>query len=217
MRPGLPPAAVVPGCSPHPDTQHSAVAIQKCGGFRTHPLHSTTALSKRLLERDGVHYYPGPEAPAQSSSVTFSDNGDTITAQSGQDGICCLGSGGDGYSGGGTCGYDYGGDGGSDASDGKNGSYNNTSGGKGTGEDISHYSFSTWTLAPGPEGAAYFYCPSCPIQVPRAYYGGGGGGVLIDGAGPEASRYHGQGFGGGASGWWSHGDGLSDAILLEIN
>ena len=41
---------------------------------------STTALSKRLLERDGVHYYPGPEAPAQSSSVTFSDNGDTITS-----------------------------------------------------------------------------------------------------------------------------------------
>ena len=181
---------------------------------------SGTVMTARV-GRGGVHEYPG--APAQSSSVTFSDNGDTITAQPGQDGICCLGSGGDGYSGGGTCGYDYGGDGGSDGSDGKNGSYNNTSGGKGTGEDISHYSFSTWTLAPGPEGAAYFYCPSCPIQVPRAYYGGGGGGVLINRAGPEASRYQGQGYGGGGSGWRvsygdvNYGDGLPGVILLEIN
>ena len=38
---------------------------------------------------------------------------------------------------------------------------------------------------------------------------------MVDGSGPEASQYQGQGFGGGANGY--NGDGLQGLILLEVN
>ena len=40
---------------------------------------------------------------------------------------------------------------------------------------------------------------------------------MVDGSGPEANQYQGQGFGGGANGNSNFGDGLQGLILLEIN
>ena len=39
---------------------------------------------------------------------------------------------------------------------------------------------------------------------------------MVDGSGPEASKYQGQGFGGGGNGYYGYGDGLPGLILLEI-
>ena len=47
--------------------------------------------------------------------------------------------------------------------------------------------------------------------------GGGGGGLLVDGAGPQASKYQGQGYGGGANGYYTDPDGLPGLILIEVN
>ena len=47
--------------------------------------------------------------------------------------------------------------------------------------------------------------------------GGGGGGLLVDGAGPQASQYQGQGYDGGANGYYTHPDGLPGLILIEVN
>ena len=41
--------------------------------------------------------------------------------------------------------------------------------------------------------------------------------LMVDGSGPEANQYQGQGFGGGANGNSNFGDGLQGLILLEIN
>ena len=41
--------------------------------------------------------------------------------------------------------------------------------------------------------------------------------MLVDGAGPQASQYQGQGYGGGGNGYPDYGDGLPGLILLEIN
>ena len=142
----------------------------------------------------------------QASSVSIS-GGDTVTAQPGQDGQGD--DGGDGYSGGGANGSSgHGGDGGTDGGNGENGTSGHH-GGSGTGEDISVYSFTTWTLAPGDGGVQY--ANGC---------GGGGGGILVDGEGPQSSEYRGQGYGGGAAG--GTGDvsdeaGLQGVILIEIN
>ena len=110
--------------------------------------------------------------------------------------------GGDGYCGGGGQGYDNdnGGDGGTDGGDGDNGSIGR--GGEGTGQDISTYTFRTWTLTPGAGGGR------------SEDNAGGGGGVLVDGAGPDANNYQGRGFGGGGSGY--NDDGLQGVILIEI-
>ena len=134
----------------------------------------------------------------QSSVLTFS-TGETITAEAGESGAGT--SGGNGYSGGGRQGYN----GGTDGSDG-----GGSAGGSGTGEDISAYTFSAWTLTPG-AGGRYYH-----DSYYDEYYGGGGGGVLISGAGPDGSDYQGEGYGGGASGWSDYGDGLQGVILLEI-
>ena len=135
----------------------------------------------------------------QSSVLTFS-TGETITAEAGEGGVGSRG--GNGYSGGGQEGpYNSGTDGG----DGE-GSY----GGSGTGEDISAYTFSAWTLTPG-AGGRYYHDSYYDV-----YYGGGGGGVLISGAGPDGSIYQGEGYGGGASDWSIIGDGLQGVILMEI-
>ena len=40
---------------------------------------------------------------------------------------------------------------------------------------------------------------------------------MVDGTGPEASTYQGQGYGGGANGNAAYGDGLQGLILLEVN
>ena len=82
--------------------------------------------------------------------------------------------------------------------------------GSGTGEDISEYSFTAWTLSPGAGGKCYSYGSS------SYYYGGGGGGVMVDGLGPEASQYQGQGYGGGGNRYSSYSDGLKGVILLEV-
>ena len=147
----------------------------------------------------------------QASSVSIR-GGDTVTAQPGQDGQGD--DGGDGYSGGGANGSSgHGGDGGSDGGNGENGwigsSGHQGTGGSGTGEDISVYSFTTWTLAPGDGGVQY--SNGC---------GGGGGGILVDGEGPRSSEYRGQGYGGGAAGCTgdvSDEAGLQGVILIEIN
>ena len=137
----------------------------------------------------------------QSSVLTFS-TGETITAEAGEGGVGSRG--GNGYSGGGQEGpYNSGTDGG----DGE-GSY----GGSGTGEDISAYTFSAWTLTPGAGGRG----TRVSEGTSGHYYGGGGGGVVISGAGPDGSDYQGEGYGGGASGYGYYGDGLQGVILLEI-
>ena len=151
-------------------------------------------------------------AQQQASNLTLS-NGDTLTAQPGQDSPDgALGRGGDGFSGGGGNGgldrYGQGGRGGSNGGDGHGGyegtEYESHNGGSGSGEDISFYTFTSWTLAPGAGGSN------------NGGGGGGGGGVLVNGVGPERSVYQGQGFGGGGNGYSGYGDGLQGVILLEV-
>ena len=109
--------------------------------------------------------------------------------------------------------------------------------GGGSGKDISSYTFNTWTLTPGAGGKPYSRydpLPKCPFSQcrnnPNQSYGGGGGGVLVNGAGPKATKHQGQGYGGGGSGAnrdipgynWRYGypgvdvGGLPGVILLEI-
>ena len=95
-------------------------------------------------------------------------------------------------------------------SDGKRGpriAYHGNSG-RGSGEDITSYTFNTWTLTPGAGGTPYnrfdSLGPRCQysqcFKNPNQFYGGGGGGVLVNGAGPKATKHQGQGYGGGGSG-----------------
>ena len=84
----------------------------------------------------------------------------------------------------------YGGGSGSDGRDGKDGFYESR--GRGSGADISLYTFTNWSHD-------------------SYYYGGGGGGLSEDGAVPQDSQYQGKGYGGGGNGHGSYGDGL---ILL---
>ena len=143
--------------------------------------------------------------PRQSSSVSLS-NGDTYMAQPGGERGCAGGhcsDGGDGYSGGGALPnsqLDRGGNGGSDGGNGGDVS-DGGKGGKGTGEDISKYTFNAWTLSPGSGGRHDDYIP------------GGGGGVLVDGAGPRADEYNGEGYGGGGGGYYNTGS--QGVILIE--
>ena len=153
-------------------------------------------------------------AQQQASELTLS-SGDTLTAPPGQDSPDgALGRGGDGFSGGGGNGgldryrYGQGGRGGSNGGDGHGGfegtEYESHNGGSGSGEDVSLYTFTSWTLAPGAGGSN------------NGGGGGGGGGVLVNGEGPERSVYQGQGFGGGGNGYSGYGDGLQGVILLEV-
>ena len=41
--------------------------------------------------------------------------------------------------------------------------------------------------------------------------------MLVDGAGPQASQYQGQGYGGGGNGYGKYGEGLPGLILMEFN
>ena len=137
----------------------------------------------------------------EASTITIS--GWTIKAESGKDHKNKK-RGGDGYSGGGDhSGSSHGGSNG-----GKGGGQG---GGAGTGEDVTKYVFSIWQLTPGAGGKYYDVCSGGPC-------GGGGGGILVDGEGPTATEYHGQGYGAGASGssTINHGgSGLQGVILLE--
>ena len=71
---------------------------------------------------------------------------------------------------------------------------------------MTDYIFSSWTLTPGAGGKFQddFY----------DNFGGGGGGVMVDGAGPQANEFQGQGYGGGGDGGGLHG--LQGVILLEV-
>ena len=135
----------------------------------------------------------------QSSSLTISD-GDTITAQPGEDNQGY--SGGNGYSGGGGSGRVHSsGVGGSNGGDGEDGSHGN--GASGTGQNVSIFTFTTWSLGPGAGGR---------YDSGNYYYGGGGGGLLVNGAGPQGNVYQGKGYGGGGGAGAEH-PGL---ILVEI-
>jgi len=159
-------------------------------------------------------------ADRQASTVKI--NGDIIlTAESGRDTYYeqeqehYYYSGGDGYSGGGggfgvpfdQC------DGGSDGGSGKG-----PSGGSGTGEDIRDYTFTSWILTPGAGGNCFDSEPVDITTIRDNCAGGGGGGVMVEGAGPEASLYQGQGYGGGGgSPYPQYGqNGLQGVILLEV-
>ena len=138
----------------------------------------------------------------QSSSLTISGK-DTITAQPGEDSQGW--NGGNGYSGGGGGreSSSRGGDGGSNGGDGERGSWR---GGTGTGQDVSLFTFTTWSLGPGAGGQG------------DGYYGGGGGGVMVNGAGPQINGYQveGAGYGGGGNGYANGGVALPGVILVEI-
>ena len=116
----------------------------------------------------------------------------------------------DGYSGGGNGGsyqdrYD---DGGHDGGDGKK------FGGKGSGLDLSSITqLKTFHLSPGAGGQKHFERGRSAYE--GKYYGGGGGGVLVDGEGPQSSRFAGQGYGGGNSQW--SGEAGPGVILIEIS
>ena len=177
------------------------------GGGHDSPLYGGAGSGH--LEYRSLQVTPGTVLTArvgdqqQASSLAIR-GGDTVTAQPGQDGQDYNDDGGSGYCGGGGGGLSSAGDGGTDGGDGKAGSTG--SGGRGTGQDVSLYTFTTWSLTPGAGGRVFSY-----------YGGGGGGGVMVDGAGPEASQYQGQGYGGGGNGYPDYGDGLPGLILLEIN
>ena len=131
------------------------------------------------------------------NSYVAISGGDTLTAEPGQDAQDW--DGGAGYCGGGGEG--------SPAADGGTGGGDGEDGEEGTGEDVSLYTFTSWTITPGAGGRRY---PS------YSGGGGGGGGVLVDGEGPLASSWQGQGYGGGGSGATDYRDGLQGVILIEI-
>ena len=108
----------------------------------------------------------------------------------------------DGYSGGGS----KNGNGGSNGEDGKN------FGGKGSHFDLSSITeLKTFHLSAGAGGLKT--TPNEKIGI--GAYGGGGGGVLVDGEGPQSSKYAGQGYGGGNSQY--KGDAGSGVVLVEIS
>ena len=139
--------------------------------------------------------------------------GETISASAG--GISDssgVHDGGIGYCGGGGGGRNsgYAGAGGTNGGNGGGGS--DSSGGHGTGEDISRYTFTTWTITPG-AGGEVFHANSGGM-----HHGGGGGGILVDGKGPFGlwSVYRGEGYGGGGGGISMTSPGQQGVILMEI-
>jgi len=135
-------------------------------------------------------------AGQEDSSVETMSGRRIITAKAGKDSDSL--AGGAGYSGGGG----GGGPG--------NGGYNGGSGegyyaGKGTNLDIGTILLENFQVSPGVGGKTFGN---------KYSNGGGGGGVLVDGEGPQPSKYAGQGFGfGGSQGYRRPGQG---AVLLEM-
>ena len=115
-----------------------------------------------------------------------------------------------GYSGGGNGGHaiERYGNGGQDGGDGEG------FGGKGSGLDLSSITqLKTFHLSPGAGGQKHF--EKGRSSYDGKYYGGGGGGVLVDGEGPQSSRFAGQGYGGGDSQW--SGEAGPGVVLVEIS
>ena len=134
----------------------------------------------------------------QQPSIIKASTGETVI-------IAKPGNGQSGYSGGGR-GTSYkpcsGGDGGHAGGDGDG------FGGKGSDLDLSSVTnLKSFHLTPGAGGQKHVAKKKC--------YGGGGGGVLVDGEGPQSSRFSGQGYGGGNSQW--SGDAGPGVILVEIS
>merc|ERR1712037_88138 len=125
------------------------------------------------------------------------------------------GDGQRGYSGGGRGGQgvsrDEYGNGGHDGGDGE------AFGGNGSGLDISSITqLETFHLTPGAGGQKHGkQRKKQRNSYLNKYYGGGGGGVLVDGEGPQSSRFAGQGYGGGNSQW--SGDAGPGVVLIEIS
>ena len=114
--------------------------------------------------------------------------------------------GGAGYSGGGAGFGDYiYGDGGQDGGDGEDGD-GKGHGGAGSGVDVASMSLSSYKLSAGAAGEKHFYNTN--------HFGGGGGGVLVDGAGPQATQYDGEGWGGGRG--YSDGTPGPGLVLVEV-
>ena len=153
------------------------------------------------------------------STVRMADS--TIVARGGQS--KSNGAGGDGYCGGGGVGghdgngWYYGGIGGTNGGKGGQGTityprhphhYQGGAGGRGTGEDITSYTMSEFTVSPG-QGGEY-----------NAVHGGGGGGVLVGGWGPARSQPQGEGYGGGGGlgleGFQTTTAGLAGVVLVEV-
>ena len=111
-------------------------------------------------------------------------------------------NGGSGFSGGG------GGDG--ECNGGSGGSKGGCeSGGPGTGEDVSTFTFDNFKLSPG-EGGEHNHNQN--------YFGGGGGGILINDEGPSKLNQgslrwsDGKGYGGGGT----YGHGQQGIIIVEV-
>ena len=82
----------------------------------------------------------------------------------------------------------------------------------GTGEDVTTFTFKTWSLLPGDGAQSYPRSQGSSI-----HFGGGGGGVLVDGHdGPEYSDRRGQGYGGGGSGGSNETFGNPGLVLVEV-
>ena len=83
-------------------------------------------------------------------------------------------------------------------------------GGSGTGEDVTTYALTHFTLSPGQGGQWGGH---------GGQFGGGGGGVLVGGAGPARDHTQGEGYGGGGGGKGPEGvyfAGLPGVILVEV-
>ena len=78
-----------------------------------------------------------------------------------------MGDGGAGYSGGGGAGNSFAGAGGANGGNGHDGSWGK--GGVGTGEDISLYNFTSWTLSPGIGGKSYIVTASTMVAEVVGY------------------------------------------------
>jgi len=171
--------------------------------------HSSGGGGSGYLEYRSLKVAAGTRLMAQvgdtghSTNVTSPNSSElNVTAQAGESGQ--PGAGGAGYSGGGGCGGHRfnAGNGGSNGGDGKEGY---KSGGAGTGEDVSLYLFSAWTLGPGAGGKHV------------VYDAGGGGGILVNGEGPQdPDHYLGAGYGGGGGGG-TDALGHPGVILIETN
>ena len=150
------------------------------------------------------------EGGSDGSPSTVTLPSTTITAPGGKRGGLVPhttqkdGVGGAGYSGGGG-----------HKSSGYSGGYNGSSGqgsaggpgGSGTGEDVTAYALSHFTLSPGQGGQG---------GGQGGQWGGGGGGVLVGGAGPARDHSQGEGYGGGGGGTPAHFAGLPGVILVEV-
>ena len=146
---------------------------------------------------------------AQASTVIL-EQGKVVTAMPGEQSVTSWWAG-DGYSGGGGfgCGTGSGGVAGSGGRGGADGGQGLCGySGIGTGQDVSSFAFTAWTLSAGWGGMGY------------GGYGGGGGGVLVNGECEceNTYGYAGSGYGGGSSGQPQPGlhEACPGLVLIEV-